>query len=75
MTDAGRKDFTDKLKSKITPDSEKSTYQNAKDHVTDKLDAVAGKSTPQGDKSILQKTSDAVFGDNHAGHHHGEHHK
>lgn len=63
MSDLGRKDFDDKLKSKITPNSEKSNLENAKDHVTDKLDSVAGKATRDEDKSLAQKASDAIFGD------------
>lgn len=41
MSDAGRKDFSDKIKEGMTPDSSKSTQQKMKETVTDTGDKVA----------------------------------
>ena len=63
MSDLGRKDITDKIKSAVTPDSQKSTPGLAKDKVTDTIDNAVGDNTSSGDKSFLQQASDAVFGE------------
>lgn len=63
MSDFGRKDIGDKVESKLTPDSQKSTPQQFADKATDALDSAAGKSTSENDKSFVQKASDAIFGD------------
>lgn len=41
MTDAGRKDFSDKAQEKMTPDSSKSTLDKAGESITDAGDKVA----------------------------------
>lgn len=64
MSDLGRKDIGDKVKSTVKPDSEKSNLENLKDTVTDKLDNAAGKGTPNDGKSYVQQASDAIFGGN-----------
>ncbi|KAF6054835.1 Heat shock protein 9/12 family protein [Candida parapsilosis] len=58
-----RKDLGDKVESKVKPDSQKSTFEQAKDKVTDAVDSLAGKGTSENDKSATQSASDAVFGD------------
>lgn len=63
MSDLGRKDISDKVESKVKPDSQKSTFEQAKDKVTDAVDSLAGKGTSENDKSATQSASDAVFGD------------
>lgn len=63
MSDLGRKDIGDKIESKVKPDSQKSTFEQAKDKVTDAVDSLAGKGTSEKDKSATQSASDAVFGD------------
>lgn len=62
MSDLGRKDIGDKVKSTVKPDSEKSNFENLKDTVTDKVDNAASKGTPNDQKSYVQQASDAVFG-------------
>jgi Heat shock protein 9/12 len=42
MSDTGRKGMTDKLSEGVTPDSQKSTLDKAKESVTDAGDKVAG---------------------------------
>ncbi|KAI5960866.1 hypothetical protein CANMA_003952 [Candida margitis] len=42
MSDLGRKDIGDKIESKVKPDSQKSTFEQAKDKVTDAVDNLAG---------------------------------
>lgn len=63
MSDAGRKDFSDKVASAVKPDSQKGTFEKAGDKVTDTFDNAVGDATPEGDKTVFQKASDAIFGD------------
>ncbi|WEJ94972.1 White colony protein whs11 [Yamadazyma tenuis] len=63
MSDIGRKNISDKIESKITPDSQKSGFQQAKDKVTDTADDVVGGNTASDGKSWTQQASDAVFGE------------
>lgn len=63
MSDLGRKDISEKAKSAVKPNSEKSTPEHFGDKVTDKLDNVVGDSTSDKDKSFVQQASDAIFGD------------
>lgn len=63
MSDAGRKDISDKISSAIKPDEQKGTFELGKDKVTDTLDNAVGDNTRSGDKSFLQQASDAVFGE------------
>lgn len=63
MSDAGRKDISDKIASAVKPDSQKGTAELAKDKVTDTVDNAVGDHSRSGDKSFLQQASDAVFGE------------
>lgn len=63
MSDAGRKDISDKVSSAVKPDSQKSTFELAKDKVTDTIDNFVGDNSRSGDKSATQQASDAVFGE------------
>lgn len=63
MSDLGRKDIGDKVKSAVKPESEKSTPEHLKDKVTDKTDNVVGGNTSGDSKSYVQQASDAVFGE------------
>lgn len=59
MSDAGRKDFSDKASEAIKPDSQKSYAEQAKETITDYLDK--GASEAQGDqKSTTQKLGDLL---------------
>ncbi|ODQ45309.1 hypothetical protein PICMEDRAFT_36444 [Pichia membranifaciens NRRL Y-2026] len=60
MADAGRKDFSSKLSEAVTPDSQKSTYDKAKETATDYLDKAAAKVTPDDQKTFGQSVSDHV---------------
>lgn len=63
MSDLGRKDISDKVSSAVKPDSQKSTPEQFKDKVTDKVDNAAGHATSDNDKSFVQQASDAIFGE------------
>ncbi|KAK6197418.1 heat shock protein 9/12-domain-containing protein [Scheffersomyces amazonensis] len=58
MTDLGRKNLSDKLNESVTPDSQKTTYDKAKETVTDKLDSFAARNTPDNQKSFSQTVAD-----------------
>ncbi|KAJ9197900.1 hypothetical protein DTO164E3_5456 [Paecilomyces variotii] len=65
MSDTGRKDFTQKAKEEITPDSSKSTQDKVKETITDTTDRVArgfqsddSKSTTQSAFDKIQRTHD-----------------
>lgn len=58
MSDAGRKPFSDKVSEAIKPESEKGTFESAKETVTDKLDDFAGKNVPDNQKSAGQTLAD-----------------
>lgn len=60
MADAGRKDFSDKLSEKVTPDSQKTYYDQAKEAVTDAYDKAASALTPEDNKSLGQRLGDSV---------------
>ncbi|CEP23689.1 unnamed protein product [Cyberlindnera jadinii] len=60
MADAGRKDFSDKIAEGITPDSQKSYAQQAKEGVTDGLDKAARTLQPDNTKSTTQQLGDSV---------------
>lgn len=60
MADAGRKDFSQKIDEKITPDSNKSLYERTKETVTDTADKVANDLTPENQKSFSQSVGDSV---------------
>lgn len=58
MSDAGRKNFSDKVSETLTPESEKSTLEKGKEAVTDKVDEFAGKTVPDNQKSFGQTVAD-----------------
>jgi polyhydroxyalkanoate synthesis regulator phasin len=60
MADAGRKDFSTKINESVTPESQKSTYDKAKEVVTDTYDKAAGKVAPEESKSFSQRLGDSV---------------
>ncbi|OCK81329.1 putative chaperone/heat shock protein Hsp12 [Lepidopterella palustris CBS 459.81] len=70
MSDAGRKDWSDKMKEGITPDSSKSSQQKVKEAVTDTGDKIARGVQPDHDKSTGQEISDK-FGRSKDEHVHG----
>lgn len=57
-----RKDVTDKVEEKLTPDSEKSTTEKAQEGLTGTGDSVASKLQPDSEKSSTQKASDDTAG-------------
>ncbi|CAL9728125.1 12 kDa heat shock protein [Monosporozyma unispora] len=60
MSDAGRKDFSDKAKESLKPDSQKGYMEKGKEYVTDAADKVAGAAQPEKDKGVFQGASDAA---------------
>ncbi|KAK6459883.1 Hsp12 heat-shock protein [Scheffersomyces coipomensis] len=60
MSDLGRKNISDKISESVTPDSQKSTLDKAKETVTDKVDSFAANNTPENQKSFAQTTADAA---------------
>jgi len=62
MSDLGRKDFSDKAKEGVTPDSSKSTVDKVKEAGTDTTDKLSRSVQPEGNKSATQKVSDSVGG-------------
>ncbi|EON66388.1 hypothetical protein W97_05485 [Coniosporium apollinis CBS 100218] len=62
MSDMGRKSVGDQISDKVTPDSQKSTLDQAKESVSGAGDRVASAVQPEGDKSATQKASDSVRG-------------
>ncbi|MCJ1278683.1 hypothetical protein MMC21_006500 [Puttea exsequens] len=62
MSDTGRKDVTDKAAEKVTPESEKSVLDKAKETATDAGDKVAKNVQPSDEKSVTQKLSDSTSG-------------
>lgn len=60
MSDLGRKNVSDKITEAVKPDSEKTTFEKAKETVTDKVDQVGAKGTPEDQKSFAQTISDNV---------------
>ncbi|CCF57309.1 hypothetical protein KAFR_0C03170 [Kazachstania africana CBS 2517] len=60
MSDVGRKDFGDKAKETIKPDSEKSYYEQGKEKVSDEYDKLAGKLQPEENKSTTQSLGDSA---------------
>lgn len=60
MSDLGRKDFTDKVQEKVTPQDQKSYLEQAKEGVSGAADKVAQNLQPEGAKSDTQKLGDAV---------------
>ncbi|KAM3064881.1 hypothetical protein ACMFMG_011936 [Clarireedia jacksonii] len=62
MSDALRKDNTDKIADKVKPDSQKSTLEQAGDKTSGLADKAAGAVQPSDSKSTTQKVSDSVQG-------------
>lgn len=60
MSDAGRKDFSDKFSEKVKPDSQKTYLEQGKETVTDAADRVAGAVQPEHDKGVAQGVHDAA---------------
>ncbi|KAL1311328.1 hypothetical protein AAFC00_001505 [Neodothiora populina] len=60
MSDLGRKGFGDKVSDSITPDSQKSTLDQAKDTATGAYDKAAGAVQPEESKSTTQKAGDSL---------------
>ncbi|KAF1956850.1 hypothetical protein CC80DRAFT_412469 [Byssothecium circinans] len=60
MSDAGRKDFHDKVKEGIVPDSTKSTQTKVKESFTDAGDKLARGTQPDSSKSHGQEFTDKV---------------
>lgn len=60
MSDLGRKNVSDKINETLTPDSEKSNFDKARETVGDKIDDVAAKATPDNQKSFSQTVVDNV---------------
>lgn len=58
MTDAGRKDFSDKLAETVKPDSNKGAFEKAGESITNTADSVAGSLQPNEDKGFLQRGAD-----------------
>ncbi|KAI9796521.1 MAG: hypothetical protein M1835_003855 [Candelina submexicana] len=68
MSDAGRKDFSTKIKETITPDSSKSSKDKVKENVTDHADKAARGVQSDHDKSTSQSLMDKMgrMTDNHS---------
>merc|ERR1711874_949079 len=62
MSDALRQDTSDKVKSTMKPDSEKSTLEKGSESVKGTADSVAGKAQPDSEKSTGQSITDSVSG-------------
>ncbi len=60
MSDTGRKGFSDKLNETVTPDSQKNTFDKAKEGVTDQADKLGSKAQPNSEKSYAQQASDKL---------------
>jgi Heat shock protein 9/12 len=58
MSDQGRKDFTTKMKEKITPDSSKSTYDKTKEDTTDLADKAQAEFQSDSSKGTTQAAFD-----------------
>ncbi|KAH9819370.1 chaperone/heat shock protein [Teratosphaeria destructans] len=72
MTDAGRKDISDKIGDKITPDSQKSTIDKAGDALSGVGDKAQRDLIPDSQKSGTQSTMDKMSREkDHQQHAHG----
>ncbi|KAF2136655.1 uncharacterized protein K452DRAFT_302598 [Aplosporella prunicola CBS 121167] len=60
MSDLGRKSVGDQLQEKVTPDSQKSTLDQAKEGVSGVADRAAGAVQPNDQKSTTQQLSDST---------------
>lgn len=56
-----RKDFSDKVEDKLTPESDKNLYDKTKEKITDGADSVGSQiQTETGEKSTVQTIKDKV---------------
>ena len=62
MSDTGRKDITQQIGEKVTPDQEKTAGERVKEAATGAYDRVAAAVTPDSKKSIPQQATDKVRG-------------
>ncbi|KAK9323592.1 heat shock protein 9/12-domain-containing protein [Lipomyces orientalis] len=62
MTDAGRKNVSDKVSDTVTPDSQKSYAEQMKEQVTGAYDKAARGLQPEESKSTSQSRIDTVIG-------------
>ena len=60
MSDFGRKGLGEQAQEKITPDSQKSTFDKAGESVSGLGDKVASSVQPEGQKSTTQKLGDST---------------
>ena len=60
MSDFGRKGLGDQVQEKVTPDSQKSTLDQAKEGASGVYDRAAGAVQPEGNKSATQKLGDTT---------------
>lgn len=60
MSDSGRKDFSQRLAEKATPDENKTAGERVKENVTDAVDKVKGAVTPNTTKSLPQQAADKL---------------
>ncbi|TKA72928.1 hypothetical protein B0A55_06857 [Friedmanniomyces simplex] len=66
MSDLGRKDFSDKLSEKVTPQESKSTTTKLSEGVTNLGDSASRNAVPDSEKSTTQKLSDGMTNEKHA---------
>lgn len=62
MSDAGRKNFSDKVKETFTPESQKSNMDKLSEGATDKMDQAGSHLQPEEEKGMFQKISDTITG-------------
>ncbi|KAH8684838.1 putative 12 kDa heat shock protein [Tricladium varicosporioides] len=60
MSDIGRKGLGEQVSEKVTPQSQKSTFQVASENVTGVGDKIMGAVQPSGNKSTTQKVGDSA---------------
>ncbi|KAK2765111.1 hypothetical protein FQN54_008810 [Arachnomyces sp. PD_36] len=60
MSDTGRKNISEQVGQKVTPDSQKSMMQEAQERASGKMDEVKSSMQPGDSKSTSQKLSDTA---------------
>lgn len=60
MSDTGRKDFSEKAKETLKPESEKGYIEKGKEYITSAADKVTGAVQPESEKGVLQGAFDAA---------------
>lgn len=58
MSDAGRKDFTDKIHEAIKPEAQKPATEKIGESITNAADNIAGAVQPESEKGVFQKAHD-----------------